>query len=789
MVRGVLMATRVILLSDGTGNSASKVWRTNVWRVFESLDLTGSDQVAIYDDGVGTSSFKPLAVLGGAFGWGLKRNVIDLYKFVCRNYRSPEDEIFAFGFSRGAFTIRIVIGLIFSQGLVPYTSESELDGRARAAYRAFRRENFHTVWKIEKPFWALRDLIIPNSYDKTKNRQVPRVRFLGLWDTVAAYGLPIDEMTRGVSEWIYPLEMPERRLCDQVERACHALSLDDERTTFHPVLWNERYERSLPLDDEKVHATKDERISQVWFAGVHSNVGGGYPDDSLAHIPLCWIMAEAGECGLKFKTNPPADPDAMAQRKSARDKDGRVYDPRRGLGGYYRYGPRKISDLCHMRFSKDRDDEVEIALPKIHESALKRIQQGAHIYAPIGLPEQYAVVTEDRQIIPPQKNPYEHPQHAAARVRAQESIWNLVWLRRVIYFATVAASCSLVLYPLLGEFPPSYEFSTALRPVSKLIRMVGSFVPDTFDVWLNAYARDPGRFVVAASFVAVLIWLGSRVGANITDRMRGIWGAELPVPIGSRLHALIYGLRTNPVYQWLIWAIKRHLAPFAFAIMFLYLGLTFASHLLFNLQDAAGLVCREKPVQYELDPANLHLARVSDYKGLKNLARGETILASGDVTKERVSDPSLLPTFKTSELCQSMGVWVERNGRYLIKFESTNNFADGPIAASAGFYSTDPPHITQKALMAAAVPLRRELAYPWFRVVARIGGRGSEEFVLDPDFSDQFWIDQPFTATRDGELFLFVNDAVLGIPGRSNYFHKWFYHNNEGATRVTITRR
>src|SRR5205085_10585765 len=105
------MGTRIVLLSDGTGNSAAKVWRTNVWRVYESLDLTGSDQIACYDDGVGTSSFKPLAILGGAFGWGLKRNVIDLYKFVCRNYRSEADEIFGFGFSRGAFTIRVVAGL------------------------------------------------------------------------------------------------------------------------------------------------------------------------------------------------------------------------------------------------------------------------------------------------------------------------------------------------------------------------------------------------------------------------------------------------------------------------------------------------------------------------------------------------------------------------------------------------------------------------------------------------------------------------------------------------------
>src|SRR6266567_1968225 len=106
------MGRKIILLSDGTGNSAAKVWRTNVWRVFESLDLSGSDQVAFYDDGVGTSSFKPVAIMGGAFGYGLKRNVLDLYKFLCRNYQSSDDEIFDFGFSRGAFTIRVLIGLV-----------------------------------------------------------------------------------------------------------------------------------------------------------------------------------------------------------------------------------------------------------------------------------------------------------------------------------------------------------------------------------------------------------------------------------------------------------------------------------------------------------------------------------------------------------------------------------------------------------------------------------------------------------------------------------------------------
>ena len=87
-----IKARKIVLLSDGTGNAASSVWRTNVWRLFQSLDLNSDLQVAKYDDGVGSSSFVPLAIVGGVFGFGLKRNVIDLYKFVCRNYQEASAE-------------------------------------------------------------------------------------------------------------------------------------------------------------------------------------------------------------------------------------------------------------------------------------------------------------------------------------------------------------------------------------------------------------------------------------------------------------------------------------------------------------------------------------------------------------------------------------------------------------------------------------------------------------------------------------------------------------------------
>ena len=752
--QGATMATRIILLSDGTGNAASKVWRTNVWRLFESLDLTQSDQVAFYDDGVGTSSFKPMAILGGAFGWGLKRNVIDLYKFVCRNYRSDEDDIFGFGFSRGAFTIRIVAGLIIDQGLVPYTSEAELDRRARDAYRAFRRENFHTVWRIEKPFQLVRDLLIPSTYDKAQNRRIGRIRFLGLWDTVAAYGLPVDEMTRGVSEWIWPLELPERRLCDQVERACHALSLDDERTTFHPVLWNERHESRAAPDADGISRTGNERISQVWFAGAHANVGGGYPDDALAHIPLCWIMAEARDCGLRFKTSPPADSDAMAQRQSARDKDGRLYDPRRGIGGYYRYGPRKISDLCHMRFSKNPDDEVEISVPKIHESALKRVREGARVYAPIGLPLQYAVVTDDRRILPPEQNHYEPPVRAQARAKAQELVWNLVWCRRVVYFATVAASLQLLLYPLFRPLPRADELSTMLRPVSDLVRLVGAFVPDALDVWLDTYAADPSQFLIAAGAVVALILLGSAIGAKITDEMRSVWKSESPVPRSGWFHDRVYRLRTNAAYQWTIWFIKRHLAPFLFAAAFLYLGLAFASHLIFNFEDAAGLICRG-----------------TDANNLKRLEPGEE---SGPVK------------FSIANICTASGINLEHGGIYLLTVKQDGPWHDGSIATGTrGFYSVD-VNLKAPAAISLTWPLKRDYLRPWFRVIARVGSTGSYETFLDPapPPAPEGILQQSLRPERSGELFLYVNDAVLALP----WLQDIFYRNNSGTATLTVKR-
>jgi uncharacterized protein (DUF2235 family) len=381
------------------------------------LDLVGNDQVAKYDDGVGTSSFLPLALLGGAFGWGLKRNILDAYKFVCRNYQTDSSELFLFGFSRGAFTVRVLAAFILEQGLVQTASESELHDLARKAYRAYRANSYHSITRIEYLLRGIRDGIIQAwdrlsgrcVYDQSRNVVVAAIEFIGVWDTVAAYGLPADEMTRGFSKWIWPLELPNRELNARVKFARHALCLDDARTTFHPVLWNEGRSSTVVGSDGEASVSA-QRIVQVWFAGMHSNVGGGYPDGALAYVPLRWMIAEAQRRGLRFKSEPTDEPDTFKTTRSAEDKDGRMYDSRSGLGSYYRYGPRNVRDLC-----EDKDNHVYIRQPKIHESVFARINSGCNAYAPIGLPANYAIATDRGQLLAPSPQQFETEQQATAR--------------------------------------------------------------------------------------------------------------------------------------------------------------------------------------------------------------------------------------------------------------------------------------------------------------------------------------------------------------------------------------
>src|SRR5262249_6854263 len=158
---------------------------------------------------------KPLAMLGGAFGWGLKRNVLALYMFLCRNYQDG-DRIYAFGFSRGAFTIRVLLRFILFAGLVDDPiSNDDLRDKALRLYRQFRVQQtvYYGLHSLARP---LRDVIVflkdcitgqRHALRDFKTVPVQEIEFVGLWDTVDAYGLPVAELGKGVDQWIWPLSL------------------------------------------------------------------------------------------------------------------------------------------------------------------------------------------------------------------------------------------------------------------------------------------------------------------------------------------------------------------------------------------------------------------------------------------------------------------------------------------------------------------------------------------------------------------------------------------------------
>jgi len=348
----------IVLCSDGTGNSGTSWTGTNVWKTFKAvarydheLDAGRPQQVAFYDQGVGTSMLSIKRILGGAFGWGLGHNIRELYTALAKHYR-PGDKIFVFGFSRGAFTARSLAGMISDVGIVDGSrtrDEEELDALVGKAYKAYRAKDCKERVEALRKSAAIHDA---------------RVHFVGVWDTVDAIGVPVDEL-REVIYWVARrfLRPHNDRLTDKMDHVYHAIALDDNRHTFSPSVYDES-EAAAP------------GVHQVWFAGAHSNVGGGYPRQGLSDVALDWMMTAAEAHGLRF------DPELRDDIRRDRDVHSTLYDSRSGPAAYYRYLPRDVGELCRKANTK----------PKIHVTALERIRLATADYAPINLPVEFEVV-------------------------------------------------------------------------------------------------------------------------------------------------------------------------------------------------------------------------------------------------------------------------------------------------------------------------------------------------------------------------------------------------------------
>jgi uncharacterized protein (DUF2235 family) len=329
---------RIVLCCDGTWNKADQESNgvpcpTNVVKLgyrIAKRDAKGTAQILYYDQGVGTGN--PVdRFSGGAFGDGLEDNIHDAYRFLVANYEEG-DELYLFGFSRGAFTARSIVGMVRKCGIL---------GRAYVRHYKEATELYHNNDHPQDPG----PIKFREQYCLYGNKDID-VRFMGVWDTVGALGIPL----RGL-RWLTRREYQfhDTELSGTVKEAYHALAIDEHRGSFDPAIWD--------------YKPKDwQHIEQVWFCGAHSDVGGGYAEAQLSDIPLQWMMGKAEAAGLFL------DQDAIKANPISPSAVGKIHDSKTG---FYNVAPdfnRHIGKTKRTDTSPEVDDPTQ----SLHPSVLER---------------------------------------------------------------------------------------------------------------------------------------------------------------------------------------------------------------------------------------------------------------------------------------------------------------------------------------------------------------------------------------------------------------------------------
>ncbi|QIG50540.1 DUF2235 domain-containing protein [Nordella sp. HKS 07] len=843
----------LVVLADGTGNSAAKAFKTNVWRLYEALDLNGADQIAVFSDGVGTSSFKPFQVIGLALGFGVKRRVLALYRFLCLNYQ-PGDQIYAFGFSRGAFTIRVLVGLIHREGLVGFSSTEELDRNALAAYRAYREKAFPSGLPWIGALRKLRDTCVrwwnaaAGSRTYAEVRPTPgdpraagnvRIRFLGVWDTVAAYGLPIDELTRAVDRWVWPMSFKDKRLLASVDRARQAFSVDDERRTFFPIRWDP----DSPSDLDSSAGTPP-RLRQVWFTGAHSNVGGGYPDDRLAYLPLCWMIGEAAEGGLRFKS------DIVADYWDEASESGRRYGSRSGLGVFYRYHPRDARELMQAR-------------PLVDASAIIRMARGSDSYGPIALPENIDVLTPYDEIVsleqlgnvpaeaPPPTRPDKLPSppgrardlkemqqslydaahrlvamRGADRPERVELMRDTVWWGRALYYVTLALFVLAALYPLIAGYLVNEKTvnieDTLHGLIAPLAGLLQGVLPGFAAPWVQAIINSPAGAIVLALAIGICLWIGGFLRTRIHDRARAVWSsggkADSSNSMTSRkraqrrffsIAAIVFLLASLAALvistPRTTFAVVAACVLFALAVICLIRAIRLARAETVEAADQPPPALRFAR-RIRTNPAAISLynaLRVTWLPALFLVLASALIFFAVNKAAFEIADSmgQICPTpsppaagmtadFKTQSICTDTGIDLAEGVTYevAITIPASDPWLDAENCADVLGVSSDLGWWRSSHYFLGALA-KRWWTEPYFRPIARVGRFGGDEYALTP-------IKEPkeriacqsntlralMTAGKSGRLYLFVNDTVIGFPGL--YANR--YKKNHGLATASV---
>lgn len=317
----------IIICCDGTGNEYGKD-NTNLVQTSE-VTIRDDQQIVYYDPGVGTGGWEyneESGILRStsdlATGKGLQKNVTDAYIYLMNEYEDG-DQVFLFGFSRGAFTVRSLGGMLYKCGLLRPNNENLVEYAAKI---------YNTGGNND----------IAAGFRKTFSRTCP-IHFIGVWDTVESLILNAGK------------KFHDAKLNPEVTNGYHALSIDEKRKDFLPFPWDEN------------NIAPHQTIEQVWFAGVHSDVGGWYKERGLSNIAFQWMMKAAINCGMKI--------DKTKLQNYQGNPHDEIHNSYKGLWRIKRRATRKIPENAN-----------------IHQSVFDRMNNPANNYKPKNLPKNHVVV-------------------------------------------------------------------------------------------------------------------------------------------------------------------------------------------------------------------------------------------------------------------------------------------------------------------------------------------------------------------------------------------------------------
>jgi uncharacterized protein (DUF2235 family) len=319
------MPRKLVVCMDGTWNKPGQKdegvqIKTNVLKLSEALSKV-PDQIGGYFRGVGTDRGEK--VTGGAFGWGLFDQIKDGYRFLREQFQ-PNDQIYIFGFSRGAYSARSLSGMVLRCGIIKRDAKPEFP-ESTSALLTTQQDGNLSIDVTDRVFALYKE-----AYDEKNRPEVERfkrqychdtaVRLVGVWDTVGALGIPggvipfLNKFDKALDKRLYGFL--DTDLSPRVEAAYHAVAIDEHRKPFLPTLWTDP--RNAP---PRVNVAGS-KVEQVWFVGAHSNVGGGYADAGLSDIALKWMTDRAAKNGLKFEAAALAAvrPAPLAKRRDSLDE-------------------------------------------------------------------------------------------------------------------------------------------------------------------------------------------------------------------------------------------------------------------------------------------------------------------------------------------------------------------------------------------------------------------------------------------------------------------------------------